>query len=176
MHWSAEEIQKNPRCTQRMKHFLAPKVLSDKRPKIYKAFVDACGTESGARKALTWGNSPAVSVDPRWLIPAPGGGAMCGATRGERIDPRNIWIATSRVMPLEKCIAEVDILNNTKRFESTVLHELVHYVRNAANLNEADWDNFPDSPTEAGIQFEIWAYGALTCTIDDDRDAAASYM
>lgn len=157
-----------------MKHFLSPKVLKEKRPKIYKAFVKACGANTReANKVLTWGNNPEVSVDPRWLIPWQGK-ANCGVTRGQRINPNTVEISSSRVIPLEKCIYEGDVTKNTMRFESTLLHEMIHYAREVAGLTEKDWD-FPDSE-EVGAQFEMWAYGKLTCTEDDDKDAAASYM
>ena len=102
-----------------------------------------------------------------------GGSQSCGVTRG-RLDPSAIEISSVRIIPLEECLTDTDRVNNETRFECTLLHEIVHFVRNEAGLNEADWDNFPDSPMEAGTQFEIWAYGKIGCSAEEIEDAKSS--
>lgn len=81
-----------------------------------------------------------------------------------------------RVIPLEKCITVADIEKNKTRFECTLLHELVHFVRKSAGLMDTDWDKFPDFPMEAGDQFEMWAYRVRTCSDTELSDALASYL
>jgi hypothetical protein len=90
-------------------------------------------------------------------------------------DSKKIEISSVRVVPLEKCLADIDVVNNKRRLESTLLHEMVRWVRNKANLMAMDWDNFPDFRMEAEDQFEIWAYGTRQCTEDEISDAAWSY-
>jgi hypothetical protein len=53
-----------------------------------------------------------------------------------------------------------------REWESSTLHEIVHWVRQNAGLN-SEWFDDPDRGTlEAGQAFEWRAYGSLQCTSD----------
>jgi Metallopeptidase toxin 3 len=172
MFWLEEDEKKFPRCTTYMKHSLAPQVLKEKRRSIYNAFVKACGSEKHARKALTWGEHPRVGV-VNGLIQLRGG-RQCGINPPGFFNQNGkvVQISDVRVRPLEHCVAAVDLANNKRRFESTLLHEIVHFVRMEAGLTDEDF-SFPDTP-EVGEQFEIWAYGTRQCTVDEIADAESS--
>jgi len=175
MRFSADDVEKFPRCTTHMKHDLSPRTFKKDRKKIYDAFIRACGTEKGAIKALAWGTEPRVSVTPGGLIKI-AGQTMCGFNTPTYFNQNDgvVIISEVRLNPLEKCVAEVDLLNNKRRFECTLLHEMVHFVRMRNGLPDEDWD-FPDSH-EVGDQFEIWAYGELLCSQKEIEDALLSYM
>src|SRR5262249_23955910 len=104
------------------------------------------------------------------------GGSACGANAPDFVQsPKWIQISSVRVIPLEQCLADSDIVKNKRRFECTLLHERVHWVRKKAGLFDFDWDAFPDFPTEPGDEFEAWAYGDRLCTQDEIDDALLSY-
>jgi len=174
MLFDSDDVNNYPRCTTYMKHELDPKVFKKNRRSVYNAFVKACGTEKGAIKALTWGNEPSVGVANGMLTvnnrPA------CGMNPPTFFNQNagRVIISSVRVVPLEKCIADVDLKNNKRRFECTLLHEIVHFVRMKNSLPAEDWD-FPDTE-EVGEQFELWAYGKKLCSEDEIFDALASYM
>jgi hypothetical protein len=172
MYWSDKEIEQFPRSTVAMKHLLTPGNLENNRPKVFTAFLNTCENKRLAKAALGWGNAPLVIVR-EGLIKLPGGGEACGVYRGT-VNPDSVEISNLRVTPLERC-TEVDLDANKIRFECTLLHELVHWVRYQAGLRDSDWDKFPDSPMEAGGQFEYWAYGELQCTTDEIWQSMLTY-
>jgi len=79
------------------------------------------------------------------------------------------------VIPLERC-TDVDLDDNKIRFECTLLHELVHWIRFKAELMDSDWDHFPDFSMEAGNQIEFWAYGEQKCNPDDIWQSMLTYQ
>jgi hypothetical protein len=157
-----------------MKSVLNPIALKRNKPTVYNAFVRACGVEKGAIDALNWGSSPKVSVAKGMF--AVGGKNMCGMNPPNYFNQNGgtVIISSVRVIPLERCVAATDILNNQRAFESTLLHEIVHNVREKNGLIDPNYD-FPNTP-ESGAQFEIWAYGKLQCTDANIDDALLSYM
>ncbi len=172
MFFLQDDEQTYPRCALYMKHDLAPRTFKQSRKKIYDAFVSACGTEAGAIEALTWGNDPKVGIAAGTI--KIGGNTMCGINPPAFFNQNNgaVLISNDRATPLEACITSLDIINNKRRFESTLLHETVHFVRMVYNIIDPDY-NLPNS-SESGEQFEIWAYGELQCTKDEIADAKSS--
>ena len=160
-----------------MKSVLQPRALRQVKPKVYDAFIRTCGNKKLANQAITWGESPKVSIagEKAGLITIKHR-TMCGFNPPDYFNRSSsvVLVANIRAWALENCSWQGDIEKNKMRFECTLLHEIVHFVRLKAGLNEADWDNFPDFPLEAGDQFEIWAYGRLTCTQNDIWDAMLS--
>jgi hypothetical protein len=75
-----------------------------------------------------------------------------------------------RVIPFERCVYAGDLIKNTRRFECTLLHELVHFVREMAKLND-----LYGGLNEPGDLFEEWAYGKRLCSVDEIEDALLSY-
>jgi hypothetical protein len=157
-----------------MKSALQPKTLKEKNKRVYDAYVKACGDQKLAGKALIWGEYPSVGV-AQGLIRV-NGKTMCGMNPPSFFNQNSnvVLVSDVRIWPLEACVWEGDLLKNKRRFECTLLHEIVHWVRMKAGLSDEDFDNFPDAPTEAGEQFEIWAYGDLLCSNDEIDDAASS--
>jgi hypothetical protein len=174
MLWSADDIKNFPQCTLVMQSRLQPKTLKKDQEKVFSAFLRACGgtkkSNGAALKALTWGEYPIVGV-VQGLID----GQDCG--QWKPAFPNVVRITSRRVTPLEECIqygVSQDVADNTRLFECTLLHEIVHFVRYRVDLMDSDWD-FPDSE-EPGTQFELWAYGELQCTRDSLFRSAATYM
>jgi len=155
-----------------MKHDLSPTGFKKNRRAIYDAFVKACGTEKGGIKALTWGNEPTVGV-ARGLMKV-NGKEMCGMNPPTFFNQNSgrVLVSSLRVVPLEQCVADIDIINNKRRFECTLLHEIVHFVRMRNGIIDPDYD-LPDTE-EPGEQFEIWAYGKRLCSQDEIDDALLS--
>ena len=183
MFISSDSVGDWPRCTVYLKHNLSPKTLK-KNVKVYDAFIKACGDKTLAIKALSYGEYPQVTIiKENKLIskkdPSDKTGktilTMCGNNPPAYFNQNggSIIVAGIRAIPLEQCVAAGDIVNNKRRFECTVLHELVHYVRSAAGLNDFDW-SFGEYPMEPGEQFELWAYGKRTCDADELADAVSS--
>jgi hypothetical protein len=174
MYWSdSDNVDKLPRCTVYMKSALNPKSLKSHNKKVYEAFIKACG---GARKqaehALQWGNSPSVGIASGLIRIA--GKTICGFNPPTFFNQnsKTVSISDVRTWPLENCSADVDLVKNKRRFESTLLHEIIHLVRMVANKSDVDFD-FPDTE-EPGDQFEIWAYGKRLCDQDEIEDAFLS--
>ena len=174
MFWSDEMASDKPRSTAYMKSALQPKTLKEKNRTVYDAFVKACGDQKRADKALTWGEYPTVGIT-QGLIRV-NGKTACGINPPAYFNQNSnvVLVSDVRTRPLEECVWEGDLIKNKRRFQCTLLHEIVHWVRMKAGLPDEDWDNFPDVPTEAGEQFEIWAYGELLCSVDEIDDAEAS--
>ena len=174
MFWPESDASDKPRSTDYMKSALQPRTLKEKNKKVYDAFVKACGDAKLANKALTWGEYPSVGVAKGMIEIA--GKKMCGMNPPKFFNQNSnvVLISDIRTWPLEECSWEGDLVKNKRRFECTLLHEMVHWVRMKAGLPDEDWDHFPDSPLEAGDQFEIWAYGKLLCSTDEIDDAILS--
>jgi len=174
MFWSGDNLRNFAQCTLVMQSRLQPKTLKKNQEKVFSAFLRACGgtkkSNEAALKALTWGEYPNVTV-VRGLID----GEDCG--QWKPAFPNLVKITSYRITPLEECIqygVSQDVADNTRLFEGTLLHEIVHFVRYRAGLLDNDWD-FPDTE-EPGGQFEIWAYGELQCSRDSLFHSAATYM
>lgn len=174
MFWSDSDAQDRPRSTAYMKSDLQPKNFKEKNKKVYDAYVKACGDQKLADKALKWGEYPSVGVVQGMI--RVGRQTMCGMNPPTFFNQNSniVLVSDIRVWPLEECSWEGDIVKNKRRFECTLLHEIVHWVRMKAGLPDEDWNEFPDKPMEAGEQFEIWAYGKLLCSTDEIEDAILS--
>lgn len=173
MFWSQEsDVNDRPRSTVYMKSVLQPQTLKQKNKIVYDAYAKACGDKKLADKALTWGEYPSVGIT-KGLIRV-GGKTACGINPPAFFNQNSnvVLISDVRIWPLEGCSWEGDLIKNKRRFQCTLLHEIIHWVRMKAGLPDEDFD-FPDSP-EAGEQFEIWAYGKLLCSNDEIEDAILS--
>jgi hypothetical protein len=167
MYMTEEQEKKYPRSISYMKTELLPTALIKKRKKIFDAFVRACENKTCAIEALTWGE------DPRVIIGSVSSN-RCGFNPPTFFQQNNpaVVISIRRVHPLEYCVDRPALINNQRRLESTLLHELVHFVRMKCGLADENFD-FPDSQ-EPGDQFEFWAYGRLQCTREELDDGASS--
>jgi len=180
MFWSNDLQNQFPKCTTYMQQKLPSHILNPSKPKVYNAFIKACENESAAIDALKWGTSPMINVAQGFSLTLPKG--AIDATAGCAFNPPAFFnqnnpsftVSRLRVEPLERCRGLTDTRNNERRFECTVLHEIVHIVRMIAKLPEKNFD-FPDTE-EPGDQFEIWAYGSRQCTPSELADAIRSVL
>jgi hypothetical protein len=104
------------------------------------AFRAICEDEALAGQALTPGRNPLVHI----------GGVECavnGEYRGRSGGPRNTVFINTRVAE------EYEIFGRWDIFESTVLHEMVHWARFVGG-RASQYDG-----QEAGKVFEVRAYG-----------------
>jgi hypothetical protein len=127
-----------------LKYWLSPKTLQDKVPDRWKVFVKYCGSEAMAVEACTWGRGPLVQINSKKV-----GHAMGRTTIGETGNgSENI------------CFIHAQVANAYEKgdgwiiWESTVLHEMVHWACYKSNLSQGPDDN------DVGKQFEAEAYGA----------------
>lgn len=161
-----------PKCQTFAKASLSAKALKQHKPKVFKAFIDAAEvSEADAADALAWGNYPQIMLHDDPFIS--NGQRICGMNRSVFgvNTPKHIEIARFRFNMLEFSVAATDLANAKLRFENTVLHEIVHWLRAQANLMDPNYDF--DEP-EPGSQFELWAYGMRACTQFDMDDSKAA--
>src|ERR1700730_1925147 len=122
--------------------------------------VDPAHIDRVAHMALMWDQAPAVSVHAGELgvpergviVPA------CGFTDTFPGHPPFIIITHIWFDASETC-AETDRAKNAERLTRTVLHETVHWVRDAVGADEDITEGgFKGTPEEAGHFFEMKAY------------------
>ncbi len=142
------ELSKNyaskfPYCGNYLKNWLNPQTLKAKVPERWKIFVKWCGNEVWATEACTWGRGPLVQINSAKV------GAAQGRTTGD--DPQHVI-----------CFIHAQVANAYEQgdgwiiWESTVLHELVHWSRWKGKLR-SDRD---ENGNEYGKSFEKEAYGS----------------
>jgi hypothetical protein len=176
-----EDMKKYPDCTKLLQHLVIP-------AKVLNAFLEACKAddlrgasparvEHIARTALRWGGAPLVDVHAGDLkVPALGNvGLACGFTNTfGKGDPfvivTHIWFDA-----YENC-GEADRAKNAARLTRTMLHEMVHWVRDQVRADDdVTIGGFKGTPQEAGHFFEMNAYGSHNvCNDADMKDAIAS--
>jgi hypothetical protein len=181
MHMGPEDMKKYPDCTKLLQHL---KIT----PKILNAFLESCKAdalngasparvEHVARTALLWGGAPLVDVHAGDLnVPVLGNvGPACGFTNTfGKGDPfiivTHIWFDA-----YENC-GEADRLKNAARLTRTLLHEMVHWVRDKVKADDdITIGGFKGTPEEAGHFFEMKAYGSRNiCNEAEIKDAIAS--
>jgi hypothetical protein len=145
-----------PYCGLYLVNYLDPDVLSTKRPTVWAAFVRWIQSEQWAREAVTFGRGPEIIIkhldDP----------TDCGVN-AERTNP---WgDAPDEVyLSMYTAYAYEGATSDWLAWESTVLHELVHWARRKAGLDpmKVDDPNIPGQfiSIEAGKSFEAEAYNA----------------
>jgi hypothetical protein len=127
-----------PRCDAYLGATIA--LLDRQYSRVWRAFYQVCESETLARQAISYGRDPLVHVGG-----VPDG--KNGRYRGRSGGPRH----TVFIHPRVALAYEED--NDRLLWESTVLHEMVHWARfigGKSRLYEG---------REAGVAFETLAYG-----------------
>jgi hypothetical protein len=183
MFMDPADVKKFPKSVQFLRGVNA---TLTRKPKIRDAFFKACKADAQrrptkvaeqlARNALAFGGPPRVDVVPGLLrVPVEGSvvdacgftnefGAVfhSGATPFVQI--------TSFFFDAVEDGFDPDPDRAGNRLMRTVLHELVHWVRGAANAS--DGILVGSDLKEAGHVFENWAYGTSNICTDDEVWAA----
>jgi hypothetical protein len=133
---SAKHAQTFPLCGQYLINWMNPTVLRTRVKPRWLAFVKWCGTEARAIEACTWGQGPLVEINSAMV------GRANGRFKGSTF-PDTVFIHGKIADAYESGDGWVI-------WESTVLHEMVHWAR----LKNA----MPDNGIEPGDQFELEAY------------------
>jgi hypothetical protein len=184
MKMNAADIKAYPDCAK-----LLQEIRTRVTTKVLNAFFESCkaeylnGVDPGhtdrvAHGALMWGQAPAVSVHAGELkvpelgkiVPA------CGFTDTFPGHPPFIIITHIWFDAFETC-GETDRAKNAERLTRTVLHETVHWVRDAVGADEDITEGgFRGHPEEAGHFFETKAYGTSNICTEAEIKAAIATM
>jgi hypothetical protein len=182
MKMGPEDIKKYPDGAKLLQNLIIT-------PKVLNAFLAACQeddlrgadparVEHIARTALRWGGEPLVDVHAGDLkVPALGDvGLACGFTdtfpgHAPYIIVTHIWFDA-----YENC-GEADRPKNAARLTRTLLHEMVHWVRDKVGADdEVRPGGFKGTREEAGHYFEMKAYGSHNVCTDAEMKAAIDSM
>jgi hypothetical protein len=158
------------------------------QPTVLNAFYEACEADeqnndlkvarSFAEKALRWGAEPLISVYPG-MIEVEKGSAACGYmnTLGVPLGKKAHIDITSFYFDAFEFGFDVDPNRAGNRLMKTVLHELVHWVRDQAQASDRvlDGGHFRGRWVEAGEFFEEKAYGQSRVLCTDDEIWAAIF-
>ncbi|ACK50677.1 hypothetical protein Msil_1731 [Methylocella silvestris BL2] len=143
---SADHASKFPCCGQYLKYWLSPQTMKAKTPDRWKIFVKWCGNnEVWATEACAWGKGPLVQINSAKV------GHAMGRTTGDD---------NGQVV----CFIHGKVANKYEQgngwiiWESTVLHELIHWTRWKQKLSDPTDD--AGNAIEVGKAFEAEAYGA----------------
>lgn len=132
---SATHAKAFPTCQSYLTYWLSPRILKEKTPRRWSAFVKWCGSEAWALEACTWGRGPLVQINSQQV------GRANGRFRGGDV----VYIHGKVANGFEQGTGWLC-------WEATVLHEMVHWARYRQQLK--------DPPgTEVGQEFEKEAYG-----------------
>jgi hypothetical protein len=131
-----------PICGRYLGNFLTYDKLKLQHPLILQAFVACCANEDFAKKALTPNMDPLIYIG---VITGHPNGAFYGRAGG----------ATDTVYINEEVAKQYENDYGWLVWESTVLHEMVHWARFNGGLPGPLADG-----SEAGKAFEIQAYGS----------------
>jgi hypothetical protein len=131
---SSSHAQAFPLCGRYLMNFLNPAALKAKVPKRWEVFVKWCGNEDRAVEACTWGKGALVQINSRMV------GRANGRYKGE-----------DTVFVHGKVANKYENGDGWVVWESTVLHELIHWARYQERLK--------DGNVEVGQEFEMEAYG-----------------
>jgi hypothetical protein len=150
------------------------------QPKILNAFLEACMADDqfqspkvaeklAKQKALRWAAGPRVDV-PGGLLKVPVQGQIveaCGFT--DTFGKTPFVIVTSFFFDAFEFGFDVDPNRAGNRLMRTLLHELVHWVRNEAKASDQILvGGFKGHYKEAGHVFEETAYGSANICTDDE--------
>jgi Metallopeptidase toxin 3 len=131
---SSKHAQAFPLCGRYLVNFLNPKALKQKVPKRWETFVKWCGNEDRAILACTWGKGPLVQINSREV----------GRANGRYKHGDTVFVHG-------KVADKYESGDGWVIWESTVLHELIHWARFQEKLTDGD--------LEVGQEFEKEAYG-----------------
>ncbi len=135
---SQSHAQAFPICGAYLINLMNPKVLKEKLPKRWQVFVKWCGSENRAIEACTWGKGPLVQINSKTV------GRANGKYKGGDF-PDTVFIHGKVANAYENGDGWVI-------WESTVLHELIHWARQKEGLKDG-------KNVEVGQEFEMEAYG-----------------
>jgi len=175
------DMQKYPKSTQFIKGIESS---LKRQPKILNAFVEACTADDqfqaakvaeklAKEKALRWAAGPRVGVQAG-LLNVPVEGEMteaCGFTDtfGVAFGRKPFVIVTSFWFDALEYGFEVDPSRAGNRLMRTLLHELVHWVRNEAKASDQILvGGYKGHYREAGHVFEEMAYGSANICTEDE--------
>jgi hypothetical protein len=133
---SAKHAQAFPYCGDYLMNWMNPAVLRTLSQR-WQAFVKWCGSEARAVEACTWGQGPLVEINSSMV------GRANGRFKGGAF-PNTVFIHGKIADAYESGDGWVI-------WESTVLHEMVHWARLKNGL--------ADNGIEPGDKFELEAYG-----------------
>jgi GNAT superfamily N-acetyltransferase len=158
------------------------------QPKIRNAFLEACVADDQVQsvkvaeklakeKALRWATGPRVDVHEGLIRPPVQGEIVdaCGFTDtfGIAFGRKAFVIVTSYWFDALEYGFDVDPNRAGNRLMRTLLHELVHWVRNEANASDQILvGGYKGHYKEAGHVFEELAYGSTNICTDDEIWAA----
>lgn len=137
---SARHASSFPYCGRYLRYWCSADVLRSKVPDRWKTFVKWAGKEEMAVEACTWGKGPLVQINSARV-----GHAMGRTTASDKGEVC--------------CFIHGKVANAYEQgtgwiiWESTVLHELVHWCRWRLRIRD-------DPDVEPGKAFEAEAYGA----------------
>src|SRR5258708_24035145 len=184
MRMDPVDIKAFPDCANLLRH-----IRTRVTQRVLDAFFESCKADSLngvdpahidriAHAALMWGVPPLVDVHAGELrVPVRGIiGPACGFTDTFG-SPVFIIITHIWFDAFETC-GQSDRARNAERLTRTVLHEMVHWVRDAVGADEAiTVGGFKGTPEEAGHFFEKKAYGTSNiCTEAEIKAATATMM
>src|SRR5262245_48469879 len=136
---SARHAQAFPLCGRYLTNWMNPTVLRTKCPRRWWAFVKWCENEARAVEACTWGRGPLVQINSQKV------GGHNGRFRGGD----TVFIHGKVANKYEKGDGWIV-------WESTVLHEMVHWARFKEGLSD---EGLTDGKDDVGDKFEMEAYG-----------------
>jgi zincin-like metallopeptidase toxin 3 of polymorphic toxin system len=164
-----------------------------KEPKLLKAFLDTCKDEDqptppavvekiARQQALKYGAGPRIKVDQGMVHALSGGvvGDACGWNNGisNALNNRNPVFIEMTSFWFDALEFGVDPVRAGDRLRRTLLHELIHWVRDATRASETIQVGgyFRGEAVECGHLFEERAYGSRNvCTEDEIFDALTSF-
>src|SRR5215211_3211403 len=186
MFMSREDLKKYPKCAKLLG------ALAGTLPgqaKVFNAFLDACMADDQTQstkvartmaltKALPWGPGPRIDVtvdvratDSGQIVEA------CGYQVPFKLKGRPDIIQITSVWFDAVEFGVVDTQKNAGRLTRTLLHELVHWVRQEAGASDEVQigGHYKGRTMEAGHFFEQNAFGSPNvCTSDELLDAVLS--
>jgi Metallopeptidase toxin 3 len=131
---SRRHSQTFPLCGRYLINFMNPGALKGVAPKRWETFVKWCGNEDRAIEACTWGKGPLVQINSHTV----------GKANGKYKHGDTVFVHGKVADAYESGDGWVI-------WESTVLHELIHWARFQERLS--------DGNVEVGQEFEMEAYG-----------------
>ena len=138
-----EQSDKFPLCGRYLINWMNPQILQQKCPQVWNAFVRVTEDATLATEALTHGRGPLVRIV---TIPGTANGQHTPGVDEVKIDP---LVANQYETGRDPKFKEPGWMV----WESTVLHEIVHWARFKGKKPRAFQGN------EAGEEFEKLAYG-----------------